>query len=73
MHSSNAAAGAKNQLAIRQKDCEVREKTNKMQLFRSLLSILSQHVLGIIMPIFRRTRHVLLHVVCSAGSAGCGS
>ena len=31
-----------------------------------------QHVSGIIMPIFRRTRRVLLHVVCCAGSAGCG-
>ena len=39
---------------------------------RCLLSILSQHVSGIIMPIFRRTRRVLLHVVCCAGSAGCG-
>ena len=33
---------------------------------RCLLSILSQHVSGIIMPIFRRTRRVLLHVVCCA-------
>jgi len=39
---------------------------------RSLLSTLSQHVSGIIMSIFRRTRRVLLHVVCCAGSAGCG-
>jgi len=39
---------------------------------RCLLSIFSQQVLGIIMPIFRRTRHVLLHVVYCAGSAGCG-
>jgi len=38
---------------------------------RCLLSTLSQHVSGIIMPIFRRTRRVLLYVVCCAGSAGC--
>ena len=31
---------------------------------RCLLSTLSQHVSGIIMPIFRRPRRVLLHVVC---------
>ena len=53
-------------------DCEVREETNKMQQLRCLLSILSQHVSGIIMPIFRRTRRVLPHVVCCARSAGCG-
>ena len=32
---------------------------------RCLLSTLSQHVSGIIMPIFRRTRRVLLHVLFS--------
>jgi len=37
-----------------------------------LLSTLSQHVSGIIMPIFRRPKRVLLHVLCCAGSAGCG-
>ena len=31
-----------------------------------------QHVLGIIMPIFRRTKALLLHLVCCSGSAGCG-
>jgi len=35
---------------------------------RCLLSTLPQHVSGIIMPIFRRTRRVLLHVVYCAGS-----
>jgi len=35
---------------------------------RCLLSTLSQHVSGIIIPIFRRPRHVLLHVVCCAGT-----
>ena len=28
--------------------------------------------LGIIMPIFRRTKALLLHLVCCSGSAGCG-
>ena len=37
---------------------------------RCLLSTLSQHVSGIIMPIFSRTRRVLLHVVCSALTSG---
>ena len=52
-----------------------REKTNKMQQLDVYYQILSQHVSGIIMPIFRRTKTVLLHMVhCSgsAGSAGCG-
>jgi len=35
-----------------------------------LLSTLSQYVSGIIMPIFSRTRRVLLHVVCSALTSG---
>jgi len=39
---------------------------------RCLFLTISQHVSGIIMPIFRRTRRMLLHVVCCAGSAGCG-
>jgi len=37
-----------------------------------LFLTISQHVSGIIMPIFRRTRRMLLHMVYSAGSAGCG-
>jgi len=40
---------------------------------RCLFSTISQHVSGIILPIFRRTRRMLLHVVCCAGSAGCGA
>jgi hypothetical protein len=32
--------------------------------------LLSQHVSGIIMPIFRRTKTVLLHLVFCSGSAG---
>ena len=40
---------------------------------RCLLWTFSQHVSGIIMPIFRRPWRVLLHVVCCAGSAGCGA
>jgi len=37
---------------------------------RCLLSILPQHFSVIIMPIFRRTRRVLLHVVCCAVTSG---
>jgi hypothetical protein len=33
--------------------------------------LLSQQVSGVIMPIFRRTKALLLHLVYS-GSAGCG-
>ena len=49
-----------------------REKTNKMQQSDVYYQLLSQHVSGIIMPIFRRTKTVLLHMVYCAGSAGCG-
>jgi len=49
-----------------------REKTNKMQQSDVYYQLLSQYVSGIIMPIFRRPRRVLLHVVCCAGSAECG-
>jgi len=49
-----------------------REKTNKMQLPGVYYQLLSQHVSGIIMPIFRRTKTVLLHMVYCSGSAGCG-
>jgi len=51
-----------------------RERENQQDAtIRCLLSTLSQNVSGIIMPIFRRTKdRVLLHVVCCAGSAGCG-
>ena len=34
--------------------------------------LLSQHVSGIIMPIFRRTKTVFLHLVYCSGSVGCG-
>ena len=49
-----------------------REKINKMQQSDVYYQFLSQHVLGIIMPIFRRTKAVLLHVVYCSGPAGCG-
>ena len=39
---------------------------------RCLFLTISQHVSGIIIPIFRRTRRVLLHAVCCAVSAVCG-
>ena len=49
-----------------------RQKTNKMQQSDIYYQLLSQHVSGIIMPIFRKTKTVLLHTVYCAGSAGCG-
>jgi len=48
------------------------EKTNKMQQSDVYYQLLSQHVSGIIMLIFRRTKTLLLHMVCCVGSAGCG-
>jgi len=53
-------------------NCEEREKTNKMQQSGVYYQLLSQHVSDIIMPIFRRTKTVLLHMVYCAGSAACG-
>jgi len=59
-------------------NCEVREKTNKMQQLDVLLSTLSQHVSGIIMPIFRRTKTVCYCMWCNAlvlldvVDSGCG-
>ena len=52
--------------------CEEIEKTNKMQQLDVCNQLLSQHVSGIIMPIFRRTKTVLLHMLYCAGSDGCG-
>jgi hypothetical protein len=49
-----------------------RENTNKMQQSDVYYQLVSQHVSGIIMPIFRRTKAQLLHLVCRSGSAGCG-
>ena len=49
-----------------------REKTNKMRQSDFHYQLLSQNVSGIIMPIFRRTKTVLLHMVYRSGSAGCG-
>ena len=48
-----------------------REKTNKMQQSDVYYQLLSQHVSGIIMPIFRRTKALLLHLVYCSCSAGC--
>jgi len=49
-----------------------RERENQQDAtIRCLLSTLSQHVSGIIMPNFRRTKdRVLLHVVCCAVTSG---
>ena len=49
-----------------------REKTNKVQQSDVYYQLLSQPVSGIIMPIFRRTKTMLLHMVYCSGSAGCG-
>ena len=37
-----------------------------------IIKLLSQRVSGIIMPIIRRSRPVLLHMVFCTGCAGCG-
>ena len=37
-----------------------------------ITKLLPQHVSGLIMPIIRRTRPVLLHTVFCTGYAGCG-
>jgi hypothetical protein len=50
-----------------------RERTNKMQLIRCLLSnFLSQHVSGIIMPIIRRIRPCPTACGVLPGCVGCG-
>jgi len=50
-----------------------RERTNKMQLIRCLLSnFLSQHVSGIIMPIIRRIRPCRTTCGVLPGCVGCG-
>ena len=49
--------------------CEVTKKTNQMENL-CLLSKIPRHISGIITPIFRRPRHVLLHVLCCAVTSG---
>ena len=46
--------------------CEEKEKTTKMQQSDAYYQLLSQHVSGIIMPIFRRTKTVCYFIWCSA-------
>jgi len=56
-----------------------REKTNKMQQSDIYYQLLSQHVSGIIMPIFRRTKTVCYCMWCEAlvlldvVGSGCGA
>jgi len=56
-----------------------REKTNKMQQSDVYYELLSQHVSGIILPIFRRTRTVCYCMQCAAlvlldvVGGGCGA
>jgi len=55
-----------------------REKTNKMQQSDVYYQLLSQHVLGIIMPIFRRAKTVCYCIWCivlallDVVGSGCG-
>jgi esterase/lipase superfamily enzyme len=49
----------------------LREKTNKMQQLDVYFYLPSQHISGIIMPIFRRTKTLLVHLVYCSGSAEC--
>jgi len=58
--------------SVTKTQCVKKDKTNKMQQSDVYYQLLSQHVSGVIMPIFRRTKTVLLHKVYCAGSAGCG-
>jgi hypothetical protein len=59
--------------------CEEREKTNKMQQSDVYYQLLSQHVSGIIMSIFRRTKKVCYCIRCTAlvlldvVGSGCGA
>ena len=46
--------------------CVKREKTKKMQQSHACYQLLSQHVSGIIMPIFRRTKTVCYCIWCTA-------
>ena len=46
--------------------CEEREKTNKMQQSDAYYQLLSEHVSGIIMLIFRRTKTVCYCIRCTA-------
>ena len=55
-----------------------REKNQQDAIIRCLLLLLSQHVLGIIMPILRRPKTVLLHLVYAlvlldVVGSGCGA
>jgi len=56
-----------------------REKTNKMQQSDVYYQLLSQHVSGIIVPIFRRTKTVCYCIWCTAlvlldvVDSGCGA
>ena len=60
-------------------ECEEREKTSKMQQSDVYYQLLSQHVSGIIMPIFRRTKTVCYCIWCTAlvlldvAGSGCGA
>jgi len=58
---------------------EEREKTNNMQQSKVYYQLLSQHVSGIIMPFFRRTKTLCYCIRCTAlvlldvVGSGCGA
>ena len=59
--------------------CEEKEITNKMQQLDIYYQLLSRHVSGIIMPIFRKTKTVCYCIWCTAlvlldvVGSGCGA
>ena len=52
----------------REQSVKREKKTNKMHQLDVYYQLLSQHVSGIIIPIFRRTKTMLLHLVYCSGS-----
>jgi len=66
-------------VTVRREQSVKREKTNKMQQSDVYYQLLSQHVSGIIMPIFRRTKTVCYCIWCTAlvlldvVGSGCGA
>ena len=57
-------------MTVRREQSVKRDKTNKIQQSDVYVQLLSQHVSGIIMPIFRRTKALLLHLVCCSVTGG---
>ena len=74
-HICNHSSASQKQMM----SCVKREKTKKMQQSDVYYQLLSQHVSGIIMPIFRRTKTVCYCIWCTAlvlldvAGSGCGA